>query len=194
MTAPGVMIVSPATASALKDTAGLAVRPTANIPDGAAFVDISTAARILERKGDLSRIVISPSQAVDRQAIAVAAPDLTIREAGGRSDVARLTDSFHLNLTAFGFLAFVVGLFIAYSATGLSFEQRRGTFRTLRSLGISLSSLTVMLVLKLRFCPLVRRLWRRSRLCHRFCTSARGCRDAQWALRGERFRLTFHQA
>ncbi|MBS4105063.1 hypothetical protein KFZ73_27995, partial [Tsukamurella paurometabola] len=80
----------------LKDTAGLAVRPTANIPDGAAFVDISTAARILEPKGDLSRIVISPSQAVDRQAIAVAAPDLTIREAGGRSDVARLTDSFHL--------------------------------------------------------------------------------------------------
>lgn len=37
MTAPGVMIVSPATASALKDTAGLAVRPTANIPDGAAL-------------------------------------------------------------------------------------------------------------------------------------------------------------
>ncbi|MDP9730529.1 UNVERIFIED_ORG: putative ABC transport system permease protein [Rhizobium sp. SORGH_AS285] len=149
MTAPGVMIVSPATASALKDTAGLAVRPTANIPDGAAFVDISTAARILERKGDLSRIVILPSQAVDRQAIAVAAPDLTIREAGGRSDVARLTDSFHLNLTAFGFLAFVVGLFIAYSATGLSFEQRRGTFRTLRSLGISLGSLTVMLVVEI---------------------------------------------
>ncbi|MCZ7859172.1 ABC transporter permease [Agrobacterium salinitolerans] len=148
MTVPGVMIVSPATASALKDTAGLAVRKAADIPDGAAFVDISTAARILERNGDLSRIVISPSQDRDRQAIGRIAPELTIREAGGRPDIARLTDSFHLNLTAFGFLAFIVGLFIAYSATGLSFEQRRGSFRTMRSLGVSLASLTAMLVIE----------------------------------------------
>ncbi|WP_418137846.1 FtsX-like permease family protein [Agrobacterium sp. El2ro-1b] len=149
MTAPGVMIVSPATASTLKNTAGLAVRETTNIPDGAAFVDISTAARILERNGDLSRLVISPSQGQDRQTIGLIAPELTIREAGGRPDVARLTDSFHLNLTAFGFLAFIVGLFIAYSATGLSFEQRRGTFRTMRSLGVSLGSLTTMLVIEI---------------------------------------------
>lgn len=149
MTAPGVMIVSPATASTLKNTAGLAVRETTNIPDGAAFVDISTAARILERNGDLSRLVISPSQDQDRQTIGLIAPELTIREAGGRPDVARLTDSFHLNLTAFGFLAFIVGLFIAYSATGLSFEQRRGTFRTMRSLGVSLGSLTTMLVIEI---------------------------------------------
>ena len=149
MTAPGVMIVSPATASTLKNAAGLAVRKTTNIPDGAAFVDISTAARILERNGDLSRLVISPSQDQDRQAIGLIAPELTIREAGGRPDVARLTDSFHLNLKAFGFLAFIVGLFIAYSATGLSFEQRRGTFRTMRSLGVSLGSLTTMLVIEI---------------------------------------------
>ncbi|WCJ65017.1 ABC transporter permease [Agrobacterium tumefaciens] len=149
MTAPGVMIVSPATASTLKNTAGLAVRETTNIPDGAAFVDISTAARILERNGDLSRLVISPSQGQDGQTIGLIAPELIIREAGGRADVARLTDSFHLNLTAFGFLAFIVGLFIAYSATGLSFEQRRGTFRTMRSLGVSLGSLTTMLVIEI---------------------------------------------
>ncbi len=148
MTAPGVMIVSPATAGALKETAGLSVRTTANVPDGAAFVDIATADRILERHGKLSRIIISPSQGRDVKDIANIAPELTIREAGGRPDVARLTDSFHLNLTAFGFLAFVVGLFIAYSATGLSFEQRRGTFRTLRSLGVSLSALTMMLFIE----------------------------------------------
>lgn len=149
MTAPGVMIVSPATASTLKNTAGLTVRKTTNIPDGAAFVDISTAARILERNGDLSRLVISSIQDLDRQAIGLIAPEFTIREAGGRPDVARLTDSFHLNLTAFGFLAFIVGLLIAYSATGLSFEQRRGTFRTMRSLGVSLGSLTTMLVIEI---------------------------------------------
>lgn len=148
MTAPGVMIVSPATAGALKETAGLSVRTTANVPDGAAFVDIATADRILERHGKLSRIIISPSQGRDVKDIANIAPELTIREAGGRPDVARLTDSFHLNLTAFGLLAFVVGLFIAYSATGLSFEQRRGTFRTMRSLGVSLSALTMMLFIE----------------------------------------------
>ncbi|CUX70961.1 MULTISPECIES: FtsX-like permease family protein [Agrobacterium] len=149
MTVPGMMIVSPATASTLKDTADLAVRTAANIPDRAAFVDISTADRVLERNGNLSRIVISPSQKVDLQAFATIAPELTVKQAGGRPDVARLTDSFHLNLTAFGFLAFVVGLFIVYSATGLSFEQRRGTFRTLRSLGISLRALTTMLVVEI---------------------------------------------
>ena len=148
MTAPGVMIVSPATAETLKDTSALFIKIAANIPERAGFVDISTADRILNRNGTLSRIVISPSQKLDLQAVATIAPELSLKEAGGRPDVARLTDSFHLNLTAFGFLAFVVGLFIAYSATGLSFEQRRGTFRTLRSLGISLRSLTTMLVIE----------------------------------------------
>ncbi|WP_318765579.1 ABC transporter permease [Agrobacterium fabrum] len=155
MTAPGVMIVSPATAGTLKDTSGLPIKMAANIPDGAGFVDISTADRVLHRNGNLSRIVVSPTQKLDIQAVATVAPELSLKEAGGRSDVARLTDSFHLNLTAFGFLAFVVGLFIAYSATGLSFEQRRGTFRTLRSLGIPLSSLTTMLVIEITLFALV---------------------------------------
>lgn len=159
MTVPGMMIVSPATASTLKDTADLAVRTAANIPDRAAFVDISTADRVLERNGNLSRIVISPSQNADIQAFATIAPELTVKQAGGRPDVARLTDSFHLNLTAFGFLAFVVGLFIVYSATGLSFEQRRGTFRTLRSLGISLRALTTMLVIEITLFRCCRAPW-----------------------------------
>ncbi|PWJ22337.1 FtsX-like permease family protein [Jannaschia seohaensis] len=51
-------------------------------------------------------------------------------------DLARLTDSFHLNLTAFGLLAFVVGLFIVHATIGLAFEQRRTLFRTLRALGL----------------------------------------------------------
>ncbi len=37
----------------------------------------------------------------------------------------RLTESFHLNLTALGLLAFVVGLFIAHAAIGLALERRR---------------------------------------------------------------------
>ncbi len=63
--------------------------------------------------------------------------------------MARLTDSFHLNLTAFGFLAFAVGLFIVHSAVGLAFEQRRPMFRTLRALGVSARSLMTVIFVEL---------------------------------------------
>ncbi|WP_162706816.1 ABC transporter permease [Agrobacterium tumefaciens] len=152
---PGQMIVSPATAATLKDTSGLSLKARADLPDGAAFVDISTADRLLKRNGDLSRLIVSPSQAPDLPTIGNIAPELSLEQASSRPDVASLTDSFHLNLTAFGFLAFVVGLFIVYSATGLSFEQRRGTFRTIRSLGVSLRSLTAMLVIETALFALV---------------------------------------
>ncbi|QTQ86223.1 ABC transporter permease (plasmid) [Agrobacterium tumefaciens] len=152
---PGQMIVSPATAATLKDTSGLSLKARADLPDGAAFVDISTADRLLKRNGELSRLIVSPSQDPDLPTIGNIAPELSLEQAKSRPDVARLTDSFHLNLTAFGFLAFVVGLFIVYSATGLSFEQRRGTFRTIRSLGVSLRSLTVMLVIETALFALV---------------------------------------
>jgi len=61
----------------------------------------------------------------------------------------RLTDSFHLNLTALGLLAFVVGLFIAHAAIGLALEQRRGLIRNLRACGVSLKTLLGALVLEL---------------------------------------------
>jgi putative ABC transport system permease protein len=56
-----------------------------------------------------------------------------------------LTDSFHLNLTAFGLLSFAVGIFIVHGAIGLAFEQRRGTVRTLRALGVPLRLLVVLM-------------------------------------------------
>ncbi|TWF43921.1 ABC transporter permease [Neorhizobium alkalisoli] len=142
----GLLVVSPATAARLKDLTSVPVKVSGDIPDDAAFTDISVADRLLEKGGALSRIVIGPSQRPGLPALADVAPELALQSAGDRPDMARLTDSFHLNLTAFGFLAFVVGLFIVYSATGLSFEQRRATFRTLRSVGISLRSLTAMLI------------------------------------------------
>ena len=67
----------------------------------------------------------------------------------GNDDIARLTDSFHLNLTAFGLLSFAVGLFIVYGAIGLAFEQRRTMFRTLRALGVSLRLLITLLLAEL---------------------------------------------
>jgi putative ABC transport system permease protein len=60
-----------------------------------------------------------------------------------------LTDSFHLNLTAFGLLSFFVGLFIVNSAIGLAFEQRLPMLRTLRACGVSARMLNAVLVLEL---------------------------------------------
>ena len=62
------------------------------------------------------------------------------------SDLERLTDSFHLNLTAFGLLSFFVGLFIVNSAIGLAFEQRLPVLRTLRACGVSARMLNSVMV------------------------------------------------
>ena len=110
----------------------------AEAPPGAIIVDIGVAQRLLDRPGKLSRLVIADEETFDEarlkrvvgDALRLVAPD-------DDSDLARLTDSFHLNLTAFGFLAFLVGLFIVHAAYGLAFEQRLPTLRTLRALGVA---------------------------------------------------------
>ncbi|MBX5155852.1 ABC transporter permease [Rhizobium sp. NZLR8] len=153
--AGGQLLVSSATAERLRGGPDMPVKVDDNVPDGAAFVDISVADRLLEKYGRIDRLVVAANQELKAQALDRIAPGLTIREPADQPDVARITDSFHLNLTAFGFLSFVVGLFIVYSATGLTFEQRRGTFRTLRSLGVSLRALSLMLVAELSVLALV---------------------------------------
>ncbi|WP_320194599.1 ABC transporter permease [Agrobacterium rosae] len=149
-----LLVVSPATAARLSDAGGIRLKTSDAIPDGAAFTDIGVADRLLERKSALSRIVIAPVQRPGLPDLATLVPELRVLTSE-RPDMERLADSFHLNLTAFGFLAFIVGLFIVYSATGLSFEQRRATFRTVRCLGVSLRALTVMLILEIMLLALV---------------------------------------
>ncbi len=146
---PGQLVVSAATAEKLRGKTDLAIKVSDTVPGDVAFVDISVADRLLETHGKITRLVVAREQKPGLVPIENIAPELTLHENNDQPDVARLTDSFHLNLTAFGFLSFVVGLFIVYSATGLTFEQRRGTFRTLRSLGVSLPSLTTMLLIEL---------------------------------------------
>ena len=69
--------------------------------------------------------------------------------------LARLTDSFHLNLTAFGVLAFAVGIFIVHAAIGLAFEQRRAMMRTLRALGVPGRLLAALVMVELLALALV---------------------------------------
>jgi putative ABC transport system permease protein len=155
LTPPGQFVVSAATAEKLRGNTDLGLKISESVPDDAAFVDISVANRLLETQGKINRLVVAREQKAELPSIEAIAPELTLRENNDQPDFARLTDSFHLNLTAFGFLSFVVGLFIVYSATGLTFEQRRATCRTLRSLGVSLQALTAMLVIELAALALI---------------------------------------
>ena len=149
ITPPGLMYVAPATAAQLSGQATPPLRIGDNVPPGNAIVDIGVAQTLLNRPDEISRLIVARLQPGRLVPIAMLVPGLVIHEPDAQGDLARLTDSFHLNLTAFGLLAFAVGLFIVYSAIGLAFEQRRPTFRTLRSLGLSARALIAMLLVEL---------------------------------------------
>jgi putative ABC transport system permease protein len=113
-------------------------------------MDIGWAQRILQEPDRISQFVVDPAVSGDRLPLAdIAGDSLRFVEAGTETDLQRLTDSFHLNLTAFGLLSFLVGLFIVYSAIGLAFEQRLPMLRTLRASGVSAKELVVVLVAEL---------------------------------------------
>ncbi len=117
----------------------------AGIAPDTAISDIGTAQDILGRDGEIDLLVIAADQPILQRPLSEIAPELVRQEASTGADIASLTDSFHLNLTAFGLLSFAVGIFIVHGAIGLAFEQRRGTVRTLRALGVPLRLLVVLM-------------------------------------------------
>jgi putative ABC transport system permease protein len=118
------------------------------VPD-VLVVDIGIAQKLLNKPDQISRLLIGKAKGKAEPLERVAGDQLRLIEPDAESDIERLTDSFHLNLTAFGLLSFFVGLFIVNSAIGLAFEQRLPTLRTLRACGISARLLNVVLVLEL---------------------------------------------
>jgi len=113
---------------------------------GVIVVDIGHAQALLRAPGQLSQLLLAGPVGALPAAIA---ERLRLQPPSDEGDLQRLTDSFHLNLTALGLLAFVVGLFIAHAAIGLALEQRRGLIRTLRACGISLKIVLLGLALEL---------------------------------------------
>jgi putative ABC transport system permease protein len=116
------------------------------IAPGTAIADVGTVQVLLGRPDEFDVLVVRPEQPLGQASLEKIAPKLTRQFAQSGSDIGRLTDSFHLNLSAFGLLSFAVGIFIVQGAIGLAFEQRRGTIRTLRTLGVPMQFL-VLLVL-----------------------------------------------
>ena len=157
-TAPGSTWISPQTLKALGLSEG--ARPLAangqvlpplhaqsDMAPGVLLVDIGFAQPILGLPDQLSRLLLP-------KGFTATLPDalqgqLQLKTAGEENNLARLTESFHLNLDALGFLSFVVGLFIVHAAIGLALEQRRGLLRTLRACGVSARMLIACLGVEL---------------------------------------------
>lgn len=152
-TAPGLLLMSEQTANGPLPTDLPPLQIAEDIPPAAAITDISTAARLLGQT-DPSYLLVANTQPHNLPPI-TEATSLTLRAPETANDIARLTDSFHLNLTAFGFLSFGVGLFIVHAAIGLAFEQRRAMVRTLRALGTPLRTILTALSLELAVIALI---------------------------------------
>jgi len=143
----GFLLVAPETAAQVAQDGLPPFRISPDVPAGTALGDIGLALRLLGTDR-LSHLLIAAEQPMGLPPLSDVT-DLRRVTPEDTSSLAQLTDSFHLNLTAFGLLSFAVGLFIVQSAIGLAFEQRRGAFRTLRALGISLNRLMGLLALEL---------------------------------------------
>lgn len=122
------------------------LQPRERMAPGVVLVDIGVAQQLLGMSGEISRLLL-PADASG----ALPPPwDTRLRwRQAGDNELGRLTDSFHLNLTALGLLAFAVGLFIVHAAIGLALEQRRPLLRTLRASGVEARALLLALLLEL---------------------------------------------
>ncbi len=157
-TPPGSTWISPSTLQALglregerpSSVSGAPLPPLriqTDMAPGLLLMDIGFAQQILGLPDQLSRLLLPKD-------FTATLPDplkglLQYKSSGEENNLARLTESFHLNLNALGFLSFVVGLFIVHAAIGLALEQRRGLLRTLRACGVGARMLIACLVFEL---------------------------------------------
>lgn len=160
LTPPGQALIAPETlrdlglsegaTPALNDSIVLPpLKPQPQLAPGVLVVDIGIAQKLLKMPGQISRLLIGKTTGPYTPLESVAGQQLRRVQPDAETDLERLTDSFHLNLTAFGLLSFFVGLFIVNSAIGLGFEQRLPMLRTLRACGVSARLLNSVLVLEL---------------------------------------------
>src|SRR5260370_3863246 len=160
VTRPGELLVAPETLSELKLSEGATpaasdgtllppLRVQAQLVPDVLVVDIGIAQRLLKMPDQVSRLLVGKAKGKRTPLENVTSDKLRLVEPDQESDLERLTDSFHLSLTAFGLLSFFVGLFIVNSAIGLAFEQRLPMLRTLRACGVSARLLNTVLVAEL---------------------------------------------
>ncbi|NGP90041.1 FtsX-like permease family protein [Fodinibius halophilus] len=114
-------------------------------------VDISTAQRLFNMEGQLSRIdLILPeknTESIVTDLKSTLAGGATVNRSDSRSEtVAQMTRAFELNLEALSMLALLVGMFLIYNTMTFSVVQRRQLIGRLRALGVTKKEiLTVVL-------------------------------------------------
>ncbi|WP_425080595.1 ABC transporter permease [Ruegeria arenilitoris] len=156
LTAPGRLLAAPDLAQVLRGQSGLPPILTSDtVPPDLILTDIGAAETLLDKSGQISRLIVLPDQPLGVPPLSEIAPELERIAASAQLDAASLTDSFHLNLTAFGLLSFAVGLFIVHGTVGLAFAQRRAMIRTLRALGVSMRRLIWVIMAELTALALI---------------------------------------
>lgn len=120
--------------------AGIIPPGTAGIDSSVVFVDIATAQEIFGKIGSLDRIdlVVEPSRlaTVEREIAAVIPPGARVIRPKTRTDeIARMLQSFRLNLAALAYVALLVGMYLIYNTVAISVVQRRPEIGTVRALG-----------------------------------------------------------
>ncbi|WP_260258310.1 ABC transporter permease [Vibrio intestinalis] len=105
--------------------------------------------RMLQRGSGLNAIACGemPKEKLARLKESLPSGMTLFRSSG--SELQSLTQAFHMNLSAMGMLAFLVGLFIFYQAMSLSLTQRQPLVGILRQTGVSGWQLTQALCLEL---------------------------------------------
>ncbi len=114
-------------------------------------VDISTAQRLLDMEGELSRIdLILPSDSLSEKTktITAALPEGTVllRSKIRTQTVEQMTRAFEFNLQALSMLALLVGMFLIYNTMTFSVVQRRPVIGRLRALGVQRSEILVLIL------------------------------------------------
>src|SRR5207237_5703540 len=117
VTPPGEALVAPEVLSELDLREGATplssdgtllppLRVQAQLVPGVLVVDIGIVQRLLKMPDQISRLLVGKARGKRAPLADVAGDKLRLVEPDAESDFERLTDSFHLNLTAFGLLSF----------------------------------------------------------------------------------------
>ncbi|EED26999.1 efflux ABC transporter, permease protein [Vibrio sp. 16] len=111
--------------------------------------------RMLERRSGISVIACGEMPEAKLARLKSSLPNGMELSRSSRTQLESLTQAFHMNLSAMGMLAFLVGLFIFYQAMSLSLVQRQPLVGILRQTGVSGWQLAQALLLELIFLVVV---------------------------------------
>ncbi|RQW63455.1 ABC transporter permease [Vibrio viridaestus] len=108
-----------------------------NVVYGNRLLTLTKNTRLFKPNTDLTAITCGEMPFEDLQRLKSALPATMMLVRNHRSNFGTYTKALHMNLTAMGMLAFLVGLFIFYQAMSLSFVQRQPLVGMLRQAGVS---------------------------------------------------------